>query len=484
MVNVENIEIDEDIAKNTKPILILPLYSPDIDTSKLKFTSNKHFITEYFYDTNDIFQLYSHTGKYEMTASSTSPPTDKINFEPYNAFNKSDSGWKSAENDGLRRTSIYSVKQNTKDTLTVYQTKYAKLHNGPSYYNGNENTTISQPKINYYDNVNTDININGEWLQVHLPQNAPIYLFKYSIKVPPPSPSLYPEDRREDYKYNIPFPIPNPQKYTSHFPKVFSVVGSMDGNTWHYIDQQSFIDPPDLPIDSIDPERQRLNFKQGMTIDTGNNTVTFHVNSLDHYTYFRLIVTEMFPGNTCVQISQWGLFAFVDIITPNAMSVLTTENYENYSLDKIRKVDSKMNWDTFSENENSELAKLYKDQLATISQAKINKNTLSNIEGFDTNDQINTVSNAYSNYLNKTNQINQNYFDLGKKADDHMYNVIGTLLEPSDKYDYSSNSFNRKPTKVDGWITDNKEQVLQQNNMLILSTIAVTTVAIALIIIS
>jgi len=500
-MNDLGIEIDMDIAQNVKPILIVPLYSSEIDVGKLKFTQNKQYNKQSYYDTNDKYRLYNHVGKYEISASSVSPPSKGVNYEPYNAFNKGDSGWKSEESGGSRRTWIYSVNKDTTTKSNIYQTKYAKLHNGPSYYNGKEGTRIKQQEINYFNNVKDDTYIQGEWLQIHLPQNAPIYLFKYSIKVPPPSPTLYPEDRRDDSDYGIPFPIPPPAKYTSHFPKVFAVVGSLDGNNWHYIDQQSFIEPPDLPKDSMDSERRDLNFKQGMTIDSANNTVTFHVNSLQHYTYFRLIITEMFPGNTCVQISQWSLFAFVDIITPNAMSVLTTESFVDArnSQDTI----SKMNWDNFSKSNgmNLNLEKKYKEQLTMIEQAKQDKNMLPNLdsfqfhkkEGFDThgysyppnsivNNQINPLDKVYSDYIIKANQINQNYFDLGNKINTHG-TIVASMDITGDPYDYKNNSFNRKPTKVDGWITDNKEQVLEQNNILILSTITVASLIIALIIV-
>ena len=48
----------------------------------------------------------------------------------------------------------------------------------------------------------------------------------------------------------------------------------------------------------------------------------------------------------------------------------------------------------------------------------------------------------------------------------------------------NTNGFNKPPTRTDGWINDNKEMVLQQNTIYLLSTITIATLVIGLILAS
>ena len=48
----------------------------------------------------------------------------------------------------------------------------------------------------------------------------------------------------------------------------------------------------------------------------------------------------------------------------------------------------------------------------------------------------------------------------------------------------SGNNFNKPPTQLDGIISDNKEIIMQQNNIFILSTITITTLVLALLLVS
>jgi hypothetical protein len=72
----------------------------------------------------------------------------------------------------------------------------------------------------------------------------------------------------------------------------FTVAGSDDGITWHFVHQTMNNDANKLPKDPVD----------GSTI--------FYINSSSNrtaYTYYRLIVTKMPPGSSVVRFSKWNL---------------------------------------------------------------------------------------------------------------------------------------------------------------------------------
>jgi len=472
---------------NAIPVQILP-FPPNNKDYKIDNTTNIVNVTESIWDSNDYLQTYDHKGIYRASASSINT-ANGINYQPANAFNNNSiSGWKS----GLSN-------------------KYTHGRYGPSYYNSGVATIVKQETAKIsgvtLPSFGTS-NIKGEWLQIQLPSDKPIYLFQYRISVPAPTP---PSDK---YRYSLnedrlPFQAVAPDDgYTSLFPKVFSVAGSNDGNNWYYIDQQSFVEPPDLP--SAAPN-SGLNFKKGVRKDPMRpNTIIFDINSVTRYTYYRLIVTELFPGNDNTQISQWQLFAFVNGITPNARTLV--ESFSQNYVQEMEGMESKPFWDSFSNYIHPELKEKHQEQLSSLAKAKESSDPLpllssynifvmGNKENFEShgfvnydggstngnlviNNQLAPMNAIYADYLSQQQSINKNYFDLSQNIYDFSRNYFPALKDPSDRYDLSANNFNKMPTKLDGWLTDNKQIVMQQNSMFILSTIAVATLVLALIVTS
>lgn len=524
------------IAGNVVPIPILPFPS----YSGISFTSNVLEVKNKMYF-KDVYKTYNHKGTYIASSSSSLD----YKYLPYNAFNyKSASGWIS----GIDGNSNISIYYDSNDTTVNTKSKYALLHNGPSFYNSNTETVIQQQPISFSTLGSSSTKVKGEWLQIQLPTDKPIYLFRYRIKVPPPTVNLfqvnnekldktYPRDEKfkpnyvpnyaknplKDYKPHYlntneytntisPFPtnynelIPDhvPRKYTSHFPKVFVVAGSNDGKNWYYVDQHSFVDPPDVKLDKPNAvPGDKPNFKQGYEVDYENNTISFEVNSINRYCYFRLIISELFPGNMYAQISEWHLYAFVANVTPNALSQFSDVPYSYGKISENFTINSPYNLMEINEGNRGELDKIYNDQVSEFVKAK-NNNDKKMIEGFDVNavnnygysqltqgnnpinpndvvnQQIIPLSKMYGDFIGAERNINNNYIALKKNIVDFSNNYFTALNDPNDKYDLGKSTFNRQPTKEDGWLLDNRELVLNQNSTYILCTITTATLIIAL----
>ena len=119
-----------------------------------------------------------------------------------------------------------------------------------------------------------------------MPNTAGIYLFKYSILVP------------------------NNWTESVSFPKKFVVAGSIDGNTWDFLDQQDLTTEPE---------------------SGSQKPVEFNINSSKKHTYFRLIVTEIFEKHTGVfAIKQWGLYG-VPTITINRDVLYNEEQPDSFA---------------------------------------------------------------------------------------------------------------------------------------------------------
>ena len=285
-------------------------------------------------------------------------------------------------------------------------------------------------------------------------------------------------------------------RWTSHFPKVFTVVGSTDGKNWYYIDQQSFVDPPDLPKTTQDSyllsKGNTYTKGYGHEKNTGANIIKFEVNTVDKYSFFRLIISEMFPNNSYVHITTWTLSAFIDNFTPNKRSKeeASYESFTNFRENSQEYVTGMKNWEYFSNDIDSGLLDKYREQKETISQAKKDKNPLSNLEPFSGENadsiksQIAPITSSYTGYITSQQQINDNYYVMGNNiaSFNSLYGNITTRTD--DKYDFRGNGFARAPTKIDGWINDNKEIVMQQNSIYILSTITIASLVLALILVT
>jgi hypothetical protein len=609
-------------AIQVSPIQIVPIPNGSANPNNIRFTSNtlinscddaakSNYQSCYIFDKADINNIYPHTGLYRASASSIYDST----YDAYNAFNQgSNSGWRSKSvNTKALATSIYNI---SSDNTTTYNSAYGNVHYGNSYYNWSDPnptiTKVTNPTITTTDtaitlNHSTDVkttinkdkktrkanygrtNIAGEWLQIQLPLDTPIYLFRYGITVPPPTSSLYPSDDKtvsdyinntgsnSDTMYKPSYKVTTPKvKWTSYFPKAFTVVASKDGVEWIYVDQQAFTDPPDLPKSTYTTTTTDPNFvipgnnycngdtyqgclnangkswcndncksqsgsyypssqyfvspsittNKGYEMDPSNNTVYFEVNAIDHYSYYRIIITEMFPGNTFAQIYQWSLYAFVDNVTPNKLSLneasykLPYEAFGGFSENFVRKIGEKNNkenspeyvtgmnpsfsWDSFRTDVNPDLLNEYQNQKTMISKAKQTTNPLTNlgsytIENFDnhgfvqhtysdailtSNNNVAPMISIYNDYLSKQQQVNQNYFDLSQNIQNFNAQYSKMINDKNDKYDLSGNNFNKAPTVTDGRISDNKEIIMQQNSMYIISTITIATLVLALILVS
>ena len=446
------------------PIQIIPF--PD----NYKITQNTFTINDPFYNNNDTYKEYNFKGNYKITSSSNQNDA----YDAYKAFTK-DGTWKSG------------ITKKLPDDYTT--TEYTS-----SYYSGSKKTTVKQENVSIKGKTKTynPTDIKGEWLQISLPADKPLYLFRYSIRVP--NPVVYYSERGNDESYTYPSPLPPEKKYTSLFPKSFTVVGSTDGNNWYYIDQQTFVEPPD-----IENNRKNLNYNKGFTVNS-DKSISFNLNSINRYTFFRLIITELFPGNSQAVISTWGFYGFVQNISPN---IKTLESFSNQYVTEM----SSSFGDDFSKDIDSNLKRTYIEQLTNLNQARNIPDPLSNLasytimENFDSHGFIqynggttngNTVINKqifptisiYKDYLSQQSQINNNVYDLSQNIYDFSKNYFKVLKDPNDKYDMSGNNFNKPPTQLDGLISDNKEFIMQQNSIFILSTITITTLVLALILVS
>ena len=192
---------------------------------------------------------------------------------------------------------------------------------------------------------------------------------------------------------------------------------------------------------------------------------------------------------------------------------------------------------SLNNDSNAELTKVYKDLQNSINEAKTDKNKMSNlssydiftkqiIENFDShnfihvtpgvitfddgteipkditnkevlNKQINPSILMYNDYLGSINQVNQNMYTLNEKVIDvneqqnYLSNttITNDNLVISDPYNYTNNNFdfeqnnNTKPNTLDGRINDNKEFIIQQSSILVLSTITMASLVIGIILI-
>jgi hypothetical protein len=482
------------------PIQIIPF--PD----NTEFTKNEIVIKKPIYDKNDMYNDYDHIGEYIISSSSFQKGNNA-----YNAFNENDTIWESSESLGINSYNNYDY-----DTKTVIKNKYTYdvLPFGPSYYNSTNNTNIENSTI------------LGEWIQIKLPK--PFYLYSYCIKVPVIKNDKYPiiSSNSIDKNKNL---IEN----TSFFPKAFMLVGSNDGNSWDYLDQKTLINTP-----------EKMNkFNEGYCYDKNRNEIRIQINSINNYSFYRFVVTALFPGNKNIKISNLSFYGYVKEPVQNSSTLKNNlepskknnsccqeSNKESFS--GIRNsqeylTEMELNNLSFNNDSNQELTKVYQELQSSINEAKTDKDKLPNlnsydiftkqiIENFDShnfsspilnagrrnqekvlNEQINPSIEIYEDYLGSINQVNQNMYTLNDKVIDvndqqnYLSNatVTNDNLVISDPYNYTNNNFdfeqnnNTKPNTIDGRINDNKEFIIQQSSILVLSTITMASLVIGLILI-
>lgn len=258
--------------------------------NNLKLTSSTTVITDIkeVDSNNNIIPKYYPNGSYKVTSSSTISLSNSTNM-PFNIFNGADSKnfWQTDVSGGTNKNG-----GDTSNTL---------LYNYPAYtqnaYNSSINSKGDVSKLtapyqgggdvtkNTWSTTVDRIDIPGEWVQIQLPYS--VYLKEYSIKTP---------DRVVTGKHT--------SKLT--FPRKFMVVGSSDGNIWHYVDQR-IIDPTST-----------------------TTSETFNITTTKPYSYFRLIVSVMAYDMSSLAISSWGLKGTTILPTYTGEHQMTTQKKSGF----------------------------------------------------------------------------------------------------------------------------------------------------------
>lgn len=147
----------------------------------------------------------------------------------------------------------------------------------PSPYRGGGNV-----KTKYTTVIGSGYNATnhyGEWVQIQLPYK--VYLYRYSI--------LTPE-------------LPNG---FNSFPKKFILVGSNDGERWEIVHMRDYKTVP------------RCN----------GSPILYNLNTINNYSYYRLVILEMADRQTLASISQWNLFGTIRQTTNRETFSNITENF-------------------------------------------------------------------------------------------------------------------------------------------------------------
>lgn len=193
---------------------------------------------------NRNIPLYFPNGTYLFSASSTA----NINTAPYMAFdNNFSSYWQCdfAGNGDNTVTRSYNDYKTNPYALDNY------VDNTAPYVGGGDKTNKWSTKVNGVD-------VHGEWLQLQIPFAA--YVHQYSIYTP----------------------------IGSSWPFMFVMVGSNDGLTWSYVDQQNEVTS---------------------YYDNGKNAnvMTYNVNSVEKFSFLRLVATELSRSTPFIQICGWNI---------------------------------------------------------------------------------------------------------------------------------------------------------------------------------
>lgn len=151
----------------------------------------------------------------------------------------------------------------------------------PSTYQGGGNT-----KTKYITTIGNGYNASnhyGEWVQIQLPYK--IYLYRYSLLTP-----------------SLPSGV-------NSFPKKFIVAGSNDGNTWDIIHMRDYKKIPEC----------------------NGSPIIYNLNTINSYSYFRLVVTEVADRQTIASISQWNVFGTIRQTKNKEMFSNIQENFYGMS---------------------------------------------------------------------------------------------------------------------------------------------------------
>ena len=350
---------------------------------------------------------YTPNGTYKITASSYG----SNNTLPYMAFNGSDTNYWQCDYNG------------SPDELNKKYPKYiSDSYNGknPSTYQGGG---AQPPSTNTWTTLvgsdNMTSTILGEWIQVKLPFST--YLYSYSLKTP-----VFTEK--------------------STFPKRFTIVGSNDGSTWEYVDQQNV----KTPVINSKPMR------------------VYNINTTKPYSYFRLIISEMPDGMKNIMLNQWNLNGTLDI-TPNPNY---KQNESFVTLSRCMDI-NKCNF----------LNEGFDDYGYTPSNY-ITYNNPNELKSEIINRQIIPMTKISKDYSKKLSDIDNNYKKLDKNINDITNNEqkgLRDIMMNNPIYDFSGNRLNiDKPivTITDGRKEDIDIMINQTNSLYVLGTITAVTLLI------
>lgn len=242
---------------NIIPIRILPIRDDDKEIN-YDFTNVTMNLTENIIEPGYNFD---HRGNYIISSSSCMYDVNDNRYKnhgPFVAFNNYNNESKKSKNN------FFLCDMNGSPERDTTSLPYKKYTQNPYAYAYNDGVAPYQGGGSLQNTWSTMINGNpiyGEWLQIQLPKLSGVFLFKYGILIP---------DSWTD-------PI--------SFPKKFVVVGSKDGQTWNLLDQQNLTEKPD------------------------DDYQEFNINSTEKYTYFRLIICELFSNHTgIIGIKQWSIY--------------------------------------------------------------------------------------------------------------------------------------------------------------------------------
>jgi len=531
--------------ERVKPIQIIPFPTSNNNNngSLYSFKSNKLTIPENnkISDDNDKNPPdCKYSGTYIVKASSYKDTTKM----PYNAFNifkfNSDKYWESSELNGnvKQQLNIYennsdgSISNNLSYINKQYSGTYNYLNYSASYYNSNNSSKIL---------TNKDINdIKGEWIEIKIPN--PIFLYSYSINVPfvsdlnknNPLTNLSNINYSFDTSYNL-------TNYISFFPKIFILVGSNDGNNWTYIDEQSLVNSPEYGSNDnqtycYNSSRNEIrmqvnsikNFSYYRLIITalfaGNKSAKVCCLTLFGFIRYPVQNKATLQGNTMLQ-SNLMIQGDMKFNTGTCIESFSGITNSHEYLSEIKN-SSMYSFSNEEQNENPTLYKIYNELQKSINNAIYEKNnSLSNLLSYDIftkqvienfNDhgfiyeqnssdlyhrnentnvdifarnikehEIKPLNQIYDNTIKENNHLNLNVLELDGKIIElnNQIDYITVDNENDKKYDYSNQNFDKPPTTIDGRLTDNRDYIIQQNSVLILSTITVTTLVLALILV-
>jgi len=193
---------------------------------------------------------YTPNGSYIASSSSYSNHRNKV----YNIFNGTTTNpWKS--------DFFQNPDYNDNTFANPKYTQHPYSGETPSTYQGGGNV-----KSKYTTVVGSGYNASnhlGEWVQIQLPYK--IYLYRYSLLTP-----------------ELPSGV-------NSFPKKFIIVGSNDGNAWDIIHIRDYKKIPQC----------------------NGNPIIYNLNTINNYSYFRLVVTEVADRQTIAAITQWNIFGTI-----------------------------------------------------------------------------------------------------------------------------------------------------------------------------